>query len=263
VVQRRAGPREVSKAGAGVIARVPEAWTLVDGLILWADGSDEAIVRPIVEGRYELNELDFVRDAVRPGDAVVDVGAHLGAYTLRLAQLVGPSGHVIAIEPSRAHVECLSQSVADNAFETWTEVVQAAAADVSGRGRLRYPPRGSSTAHAWLATRTDDAEGEHVRTVRLDDLVDGLVRFVKVDAEGAEGLVLRGARAVLEASRPTLLVELHPHLLPLVSGETPASVIAWMTAAGYECRLLGAGRPGPKISDTPSNAVTSAVFLPA
>jgi FkbM family methyltransferase len=263
MVQRRPGPREVSKAGARVIAGVPEAWTLVDGLILWADGSDEAIVRPIVEGRYELNELDFVRNVVRPGDTVVDVGAHLGAYTLRLAQLVESSGHVIAIEPSRAHVECLSRSVADNEFEAWTEVVRAAAADVPGRGLLRYPPRGSSTAHAWLAPRADDADGEQVRTVRLDDLIDRLVRFIKVDVEGAEGLVLRGARAVLEASRPTLLVELHPHLLPLVSGETPASIITGMTAAGYECRLLGAGRPGPKISDTPSNAVTSAVFLPA
>jgi hypothetical protein len=67
---------------------------------------------------------------------------------------------------------------------------------------------------------------------------------------------------MLERSRPTLLVELHPHLLPIVSGETPASLIAWTVSRHYECRLLGAGRPGALIADTPSNGVTSAVFLP-
>jgi hypothetical protein len=83
-----------------------------------------------------------------------------------------------------------------------------------------------------------------------------------VDVEGAEGRALRGASRLLEHSRPTLLVELHPHLLPMVSGETPAALIAWMASLDYECRLLGAGRPGPRISDTLSNGVTSAVFLP-
>jgi hypothetical protein len=58
-----------------------------------------------------------------------------------------------------------------------------------------------------------------------------------------------------------LLVDLHPHLLTAVSGETPVSLIAGMARAGYECRFLGAGRPGDRITDTSSNAVTSVVFL--
>jgi hypothetical protein len=105
-------------------------------------------------------------------------------------------------------------------------------------------------------------DGEPVRTVAVDDLTEGAVRFIKVDVEGAEGRALKGASRVLACSRPTVLVELHPHLLPKVSGETPASLIAWMASLNYECRLLGAGRPGALVSDTPSNGVTSAVFLP-
>jgi hypothetical protein len=106
------------------------------------------------------------------------------------------------------------------------------------------------------------SDGERTQTVAIDDVIDGAVRFIKVDVEGAEGRALRGANRLLERSRPTLLVELHPHLLPMVSGETPAALIAWMASLDYECRLLGAGRAGLRISDTPSNGVTSAVFLP-
>jgi FkbM family methyltransferase len=237
------------------------AVTLADGLILHTERGDAAVVEPILADAYELNELDFVRATVRPGDAVVDLGAHIGAYTLRLARLTGPTGSVTAVEPFSAHVDCLRRSVVANGFGSWTEVVQAVASNVSGLAWLRYPPSGSSSAHCWMDDR-EIGDGESVRAIALDDLIEGVVRFMKVDVEGAEGRALRGARHVLERSRPTVLVELHPHLLPIVSGETPASLIGWMASLGYECRLLGAGRPGVLVSDTPSNGVTSAVFLP-
>lgn len=238
----------------------PTATTLADGLVIVAPRGDAAVVEPILDDRYELNELDFVRATVRSGDAVVDLGAHIGAYTLRLARLVGASGHVTAVEACGAHVEWLRKSVAVNQVEAWTDVVHAAATNLRGSAWLRHPSEGSSRAHSWLAER-ESGEGEPVATIRVDDVMTG-AQFIKVDVEGAEGLALRGARRVLEASRPTLLVELHPHLMPVVSGETPASLIAWLASLGYECRLLGAGRPAAEMSDTPSNAVTSAIFLP-
>lgn len=260
MVQRRQPEREAPQAVAGFVSGAV-AVTLADGVMLFAPRGDAAVVQPILDDHYELNELDFVRATVKPGDAVVDLGAHIGAYTLRLARLVGASGHVTAVEACRAHVDCLQKSVAANHVEPWTRVVRAAASNVSGSAWLRHPPGGSSLAHCWLGEREAD-QGELVQTVRLDDVMERPVQFIKVDVEGAEGLALRGAVRTIERSHPTLLVELHPHLLPVVSGETPASLIAWAVAFGYECRLLGAGRPGELISDTPSNGVTSAVFLP-
>ena len=260
MVQRRQRERQAAQAVAGFVSE-PVRVTLEDGLVLFAPRGDSAVVDPILEARYELNELDFVCASVRPGDAVVDLGAHIGAYALRLARLVGPSGHVTAVEPSRTHVELLRQSVAANGFGSWTDVVHSAASNVNANGWLRHPSPGSSSAHSWLDERPAN-DGESVRTIRIDELVDGTLHFIKADVEGAEGLALRGARGILKRDRPTLLVELHPRLLPVVSGETPASLIAWLCAFGYECRLLGAGRPGEPISDTPSNGVTSAVFLP-
>lgn len=260
MVQRRPRERQAAQALASPVT-VPAGVTLADGLIVHADRGDVAVIEPILTDGYELNELDFVRATVRPGETVIDLGAHIGAYTLRLSRLVGPTGRVTALEPCRAHVEWLRRSVSANGFDAWTDVVQAAASHVSGRGWLRYPPSGSSTAHCRLDAR-ETGDGEPVPTVAVDDLIAGDVHFIKVDVEGAEGRALRGATRVLERSRPTLLVELHPHLLPIVSGETPASLIAWMVSRDYECRLLGAGRPGALIADTPANGVASAVFLP-
>ncbi len=259
MVRRRQRERQAPQASPGFVS-APAIVTL-DGLILHVERGDTAVVEPILVDCYELNELDFVRAAVQPGDAVIDLGAHIGAYALRLARLVGPTGKVTAVEPFGAHVECLRRSLSANGFDSWTDVVRAAASNVSGRAWLRYPPAGSSSAHCWIDDQ-QAGDGEPTRTVAIDDVIDGAVRFIKVDVEGAEGRALRGATRHLECSRPTLLVELHPHLLPIVSGETPEALIAWMASLDYECRLLGAGRPGPRISDTTSNGVTSAVFLP-
>lgn len=259
MAQRRSRERQATQARDLGVSE-PSAVTLADGLLLYAHDGDAAVVEPILEDRYELNELDFVRATVRPGDVVVDLGAHIGAYTLRLARLAGSAGHVVAVEACAAHVACLRRSVTANRVAQWTDVVHAAASNRAGTVWLRHPAHSGSPAHGWIEAEPSE-EGEPVRAVRIDDLVPR-AHFIKADVEGAEGLALRGAQQVLERSRPTLLVELHPHLLPLVSGETAASLIAWLCGFGYECRLLGAGRPTVEISDTPSHGVTSAVFLP-
>lgn len=259
MVERRKPERQAAQAAASLVSQAASS-ALADGLIVVAPGGD-AVVDAILEDRYELNELDFVRATVRPGDVALDLGAHIGVYALRLARLVGPTGRVIAVDASGAHVEWLRRSVEANHFQSWTEVIHAAASNVDGAMWLRHPPGDSSSAHSWLVEDvTGDAEP--VRTIRVDDVIGDAVQFMKVDVEGAEGLALRGAQRLLERSRPTLLVELHPHLLRHVSGESAESLIAWVVARGYECRLLGAGRPGDTISDTPSNGVASAVFLP-
>ena len=244
---------------------------LSDGLVLWADATDEAVSLPILDNRYELNELDFLRRTVKPGDRVIDLGAHIGGYTLRLAALVGPNGRVTAVEPSAAHAEALRRSIAENAFDDRAEVVHAAAADVSGQGRLHHRTSGSS-AHARLTFASgglagddeiDDETVERVAMIRVDELaLVGPIAFIKIDVEGSEGPALRGARGLLERNHPTVVVELHPSLAPHAGDDSPPGVIAWMAGLGYECRLMGAGVAGTCIDDVPSNMVTSVVFLP-
>jgi FkbM family methyltransferase len=224
---------------------------------------DEAICA----GCYERNEADFIRRSVHQGDTAIDLGAHVGVHTTLLAALVGPEGAVIAIEPTPAHVARLEAATRAAGLVDRVRIVEAAAGDAPGERLLLVSAPGQSSHHAWLVPSghaTSPLEVvQSVRVVRVDDVARrGRVSFMKIDVEGAESLALAGAAALLASDRPVLLVDLHPHLMPIVSGERPGDLIARLRALGYRCHLLGAGVPSTGIDDMPSNAVTAVVFLP-
>ncbi len=86
-------------------------------------------------GTYEHNELRNLLQRLQPGDTFIDVGAHIGYLSLPIAKRVGPSGKVIALEPSPTSLELLRRNVALNGFN-WVTVVDAAASDKDGLARL-------------------------------------------------------------------------------------------------------------------------------
>jgi FkbM family methyltransferase len=239
---------------------------IADGLRLWIDLSDHAIGLNIIRGRYELNELDFIRRTVQPGQHVVDCGAHIGYFAMHLAAAVGPSGSVAAFEPFEPNAECLERSIRENGFQDRVRLERAAVGAAPGSLPLVYAPNTINSGGAFLQGRGDIPAGHATRTVpvvTLDSLALRPIGFIKADIEGAEPLAFRGADALLRADRPAILSELHPLQLERVSGVTSAQFIAEMRARGYRCHLLGAGVAGREITDAPSNGVTSVVFLPA
>ena len=239
---------------------------IAPGLRLWVDLADHAIGLNIIRGRYELNELDFIRRTVRPGQHVVDCGAHIGYFAMHLAVAVGPAGSVTAFEPFAANAECLERSIRENQLEGRVHLTRAAVGTAAGTLPLVYAPNTINSGGAFLQGDGTVPAG-HVTTsvpvVALDALeLRRPVAFIKADIEGAEPLAFRGADRLLREDRPVVLSELHPHQLERVSGVTPAAFIAEMRARGYRCHLLGAGIAGAEIDDAPSNGVTSVVFLP-
>ena len=239
---------------------------IAEGLRLWIDLSDHAIGINILRGRYELNELDFIRRTVTPGQAVVDCGAHIGYFAMHLAQAVGPTGSVTAFEPFDANAECLERSIRENHFEARVRLERSAVGAAPGSLPLVYAPNTINSGGAFLQGRGEIPWGHTTRTVPVVAL-DGWaltrpISFIKADIEGAEPLAFRGADALLRADRPVILSELHALQLDRVSGVTPAQFIDEMHGRGYRCHLLGAGVPGEEIDDAPTNGVTSVVFLP-
>ena len=239
---------------------------IAEGLRLWIDLSDHAIGINILRGRYELNELDFIRRTVRPGQAVVDCGAHIGYFAMHLAQAVGPTGSVTAFEPFGANAECLERSIRENHFEARVRLERSAVGAAPGSLPLVYAPNTINSGGAFLQGRGEIPGGHDTLTVPVVALdgwaVPRPVSFIKADIEGAEPLAFRGADALLRADRPVILSELHPLQLDRVSGVTPSQFIEEMRARSYRCHLLGAGVPGEEIDNAPHNGVTSVVFLP-
>jgi FkbM family methyltransferase len=156
-------------------------------------------------------EYDAFRAAARPGAVALDVGANVGAYTLLLGQWVRPGGRVYAFEPAPEALDGLARHVALNGLGETVSVVRAAAAASSGTATLAVD--GISGAN-----RLAEAPGgERVETVTIDDFcARGSLRptFIKIDVEGAELDVLRGARDTIAAGgdRLALFVEMHPSI---------------------------------------------------
>lgn len=204
------------------------------------------MARDIQAGRVREPELDLLA-AVQPGDTVIDVGANYGFWTEPMARAVGATGKVIAFEPVPFTVRTLRQVVRILGLAN-VEVRAEACGEDRGELILTVPVQGSgaiSAGQAHLATRDDDRPGReaHVRwsgstdvraaVVRLDDVVPvDEVAFLKCDVEGAEPHVLRGARAVLERSHPTIVAEINPWFLDGF-GESVAGLVEELGQLGY------------------------------
>lgn len=148
-----------------------------------------------------------IRTALSPGDDAVDVGAHLGDVTRQLLQSA-PNGRVLAIEPLPHLAADLRTTLGRDA------IVEQCALTDGEPGELEFLHVTNNPGYSGLKERDypDEPEIERltVRTQRLDDLVEqhGLSpRFIKIDVEGAELGVLRGARRTIERCRPVIAVE--------------------------------------------------------
>lgn len=239
---------------------------ITPGLRLWIDLADHAIGLNILRGRYELNELDFIRRSLAPGAHAVDCGGHIGYFAMHMADAVGPAGTVTAFEPFEPNAECLALSIAENGLDERVRLVRAAVGEAAGTMPLVFAPNTINSGGAFLQGTAGVPHGHVTRevpVVALDQAdVPRPVSFIKTDIEGAEPLAFRGAERLLHADRPVILSELHPVQLERVSGLTPAQFIDEMRGRGYRCHVLGAGIPGTAIDDAPNDAVTSVVFLP-
>jgi FkbM family methyltransferase len=149
-------------------------------------------------------ELSFLKNIVRREDVTVDVGANLGLYTRVLARL---ASKVHAFEPSGSMADILQRTTGSNVI-----VHALALSDHEGEAELRTPRSGTRLIHSLATIESDVVVGGNtiatkVPCARLDSVVHEHVSFVKVDVEGHELNVLRGARALIEKSRPVFLIE--------------------------------------------------------
>ena len=156
-------------------------------------------------GHYEMDKQQQVRELVAPGMKVFDIGANAGFYTLAFARLVGQTGHVWAFEPYPENVQNLRRHIVLNGLSNVT-VVQAAVSESSGVS-------GFAPTESNAMGRLSEGGNYLVPTVALDDicaaLCSGYPNLIKLDVEGAEGRVLRGAKETLSRGRPIVFLALH------------------------------------------------------
>lgn len=196
-------------------------------------------------GQRDAGPRRWIARAVAPGMAVVDVGAQLGAYTLALAQAVGAGGRVLALEPDARNFDLLTR-----AAPRWrlpqADARLLAAADYTGWTTLHRSRR--DPADHRIVSAASDRLRVTVRAVCLDELLADWPRvdLIKLAVQGAEVLVLRGARRTL-AAQPELrlLCTIAPALLER-AGAGADALFAPLAALGLRPHLLRRdGSPEP------------------
>jgi FkbM family methyltransferase len=191
-----------------------------------------------IKRRQDGHSLAAIDALVRPGDAVVDAGATWGLSSARLARIVGPEGAVAAFEPHPAHARTLDALAARHAQLT---VHAAALSDAAGSARLHVPIVAGRPVTALARLDAPAADVEHdvveVAVTTLDEALAGRrpPSFVKIDVEGRELALLRGATRTLREARPTLLVEIEQR-----HQERPiAETFAFLAEHGYAGHYFG------------------------
>jgi FkbM family methyltransferase len=140
------------------------------------------------------DEIRFLRQALRPGQQVLDIGANYGVYTLSMAKTVGPAGRVVAFEPASETARLLAAGIAANGF-AHVRLERAALSSEIGQAQLSLNQDSELNA----LVRGAAAQAGASETVPVTTLDEALMRngwqtidFVKIDAEGEEANILRG-----------------------------------------------------------------------
>lgn len=178
-------------------------------------------------GSYELRKRKAFEAEIRPNTVIYDIGANVGFYSLLAAHLSGQDGRVYAFEPLGRNVDFIRRHAALNQF-TNIEVFEAAVAEYSGE--VFFDPGFS------IATGHISEKGTvKVRQVCLDELLAAgeIVPpdVIKVDVEGAEFAVFKGAQKLVEKFRPLIFLDTHGR-------DVHDLTVQFLTDYGYHIEIL-------------------------
>jgi FkbM family methyltransferase len=213
----------------------------------------ESLQRDFLFGLYDRIELGLVRDWLRGGGDFVDVGAHVGMYSVAAALALGGRGRVLAFEPNPAARAQLDGNLALNGCEN-VLVSAAAVSDAVGETVLHVPATPDPSFSSLEAGRFAEGEPVAVEVTTVDREVEarGLrPAVVKVDVEGGELGVVAGMERMLEL-RAALLVEVDP--------ESGAELERRLTPRGY--RAFRVGRRGLEPGLAGATGLFNAAYLP-
>lgn len=194
------------------------------------------------EADYEPETFEFFRTHLKRGDTVLDIGGHIGLFAVLTARLVGPEGKVYTFEPTPFTRNVLQQVVDLNNCSETVEVRGEAVSSKSGE--TIFFDTGNTISNANSLVRTERSKREiPVSMISVDEFVkeQGLkVDCLKIDVEGAELDVLRGARETFLDQRPSARLGLHPPFI-VQNGQTLQEI--WQLLSEYKLNVIFEGKP--------------------
>lgn len=170
---------------------------------------------------------------VSEGFTVLDIGANIGIHTLFLAKIVGDSGKVIAFEPIKRIYEQLKKSIAINDFQNIV-LNNYALGDRQTNAKINILKEnmGGSSIYNNKDTKFDSEENIMIKV--LDNLNLPRIDFIKMDVEGYEWNVIKGAKNLLERDRPNIVFEYNPISYDEEEKGSSLEFLRYLKSLGYK-----------------------------
>lgn len=176
----------------------------IEGNKIYLDEKDSLFLS---SGMHEKTIVDLVKNEIHEGDIVIDIGAHIGYYTVLFAKLVGPKGKVFAFEASPTNFEILKKNVAVNDYQN---VILNNKAVSDKNGKLTLYVAGETSTQNFLFEPEKTTETIEIDTITLDEYFldfDNKIDFMKIDVVGAEPRVIKGMNTILRKNDSLKIVQ--------------------------------------------------------
>jgi len=213
--------------------------------------------RLLTIGALEPTEREFVRQWLKPGDVFLDIGANIGLFTIVAARRVGPTGHIYAFEPSLRESNYLRRNLELNHLTNVT-IVNCAVDEKSGTAQFAIAIDGGTNSLMKNEHPQQQVESwQSVQVITLDEFIAAnnikRIDLVKIDVEGGEVGVLRGAATLLNSDHPPMVLCEFCDLTAAGFQSSGLKLYDTFVSYGYELFSLSAGGT---LSLSPAQPVT-------
>lgn len=232
-------PRPVKNLLKRLYLRVMSLFSVISGFYLPPEANLTTLLMAL--GLWEGGTKRTFKRLTKKGGVAVDIGAHVGYYSVFLSKLVGEGGRVFSFEPSPVNFPLLKKNV----FKLRNIVANnLAVGDKAGTVSFYQSKKGSGR-HSLVSGRCDDVDEYKVEVVSLDqyfsqaDLNDIKIDLMKVDVEGFEPEVFRGAQNMIEAGRINKIIfECYPGIYPVDRKPLLQNFVENLRQNGYKLLLI-------------------------
>lgn len=188
------------------------------------------------ESDYEKENFEIFKQHLKEGDVILDIGAHIGLQSINMSKFSGHTGRVFSFEPTPDTFSILTETVRLNHLTNRISLVNKAVSYEKGQTTFNSSTAGVSNSIVNYNS-TSDHNKITVDVISVDLFVKEVnlskVDFIKIDAEGVEFDVLRGAKETIEKYHPRMILALHPQAI-IANGNSLAQIYGMLQGINYQ-----------------------------
>jgi FkbM family methyltransferase len=190
---------------------------------------------------YEAENFEFLSKSCKPGAVIIDIGAHIGLFSVIASQVTGKTGKVYAFEPAPSTYALLQKTVGINHAEQVIETFQKAVGKETGKITFFVSDDQADNSNSLVNYKADRSlHGIDVAVTSIDNFVKEKnitsLNFIKIDVEGAEYDTLRGAADTFRNLKPVCIVAIHPEPIT-AKGDKLEDIYDFIASCNYRITL--------------------------